>query len=241
MDYGLWGEHQDGNTTEHSFTGKKRDSGTGLSYFGARYYDPNIGRFISMDPIKDGRNWYIYCNNNPLKNIDPNGLSPFGIFQTNSPLWKTSEFNKPGTLLWRAGKDDDTAKQIIKEDAADSITKTGEVTSQVGDLLGKTPHPGLRAVGTGLEVAGDGLELTGKGLKAVVTKDSKDAKEFSKTIAGKGAKWASEVISAASLKQAITNIFGKTIGPIADYIIDIFGDVIGGFAEEITEDIQDED
>ena len=82
MDYGLWGEHQGGNTSEHSFTGKKRDSATGLSYFGARYYDPNIGRFISMDPIKDGRNWYVYCNNNPLKYTDLTGLSPFIFFQT---------------------------------------------------------------------------------------------------------------------------------------------------------------
>ncbi len=56
----------------HRFTGKPIDS-TGLYYFGARFYDPTIGRFITMDPAKDGRNWYVYCNNNPLMYVDPDG------------------------------------------------------------------------------------------------------------------------------------------------------------------------
>ncbi len=33
-----------------------------------------MGRFISKDPAQDGRNWYVYCYNNPLIYIDPNGL-----------------------------------------------------------------------------------------------------------------------------------------------------------------------
>jgi RHS repeat-associated protein len=32
-------------------------------YFGARWYDPEIGRFISHDPEEDGENWYSYCEN----------------------------------------------------------------------------------------------------------------------------------------------------------------------------------
>ena len=47
---------------------------TGLQLLGHRYYDPSIGRFITRDPIKDGRNWYAYCGSNPLLNCDPNGL-----------------------------------------------------------------------------------------------------------------------------------------------------------------------
>lgn len=45
-----------------------------LYYFNARWYDPQLGRFISQDPIRDGLNWYAYCANNPLKYIDPTGL-----------------------------------------------------------------------------------------------------------------------------------------------------------------------
>ncbi len=56
------------------FAGKRLDAGSGLSYFGARYYDSEMGRFISRDPVKDGRNWYVYCYNNPLSYVDPNGL-----------------------------------------------------------------------------------------------------------------------------------------------------------------------
>ena len=47
---------------------------TGLYYFNARWYDPQIGRFTTEDPIRSGLNWYIYANNNPLKFVDPTGL-----------------------------------------------------------------------------------------------------------------------------------------------------------------------
>lgn len=55
------------------FTGKPLDS-KGLYYFNARYYNPTIGRFISADPARQGLNWYVYCNNNPLMYVDPDGL-----------------------------------------------------------------------------------------------------------------------------------------------------------------------
>ena len=47
---------------------------TGLQLLGHRYYDASTGRFITRDPIKDGRNWYAYCDNNPVVAIDANGL-----------------------------------------------------------------------------------------------------------------------------------------------------------------------
>ncbi|MBN2619083.1 MAG: hypothetical protein JXR64_12290 [Spirochaetales bacterium] len=46
----------------------------GLYYFNARWYDPNLGRFITEDPIKANNNWYIYALNNPLLFTDPTGL-----------------------------------------------------------------------------------------------------------------------------------------------------------------------
>ncbi len=58
------------------FTGKDFDPDTGLYYYNARWYDPNLGRFTTEDPIRDGLNWYIYANNNPLKFVDPTGLAP---------------------------------------------------------------------------------------------------------------------------------------------------------------------
>ena len=39
-----------------------------------------VGRFTSVDPIKDGLNWYAYCYNNPIKYVDLNGLRPIPNF-----------------------------------------------------------------------------------------------------------------------------------------------------------------
>ena len=52
------------------------DTETGFIYLRARYYDPNVGRFISVDPAKDGLNWYTCCNDNPIVFVDKNGLWP---------------------------------------------------------------------------------------------------------------------------------------------------------------------
>jgi RHS repeat-associated protein len=65
--------------TDKLFTGQRLDD-TSLYYYGARYYDPMIGRFISPDTtIPDGYNpqsynRYSYCINNPTSAIDPSGL-----------------------------------------------------------------------------------------------------------------------------------------------------------------------
>jgi RHS repeat-associated protein len=72
---------KDGAETEdeakYSYGGKELDDNTNLYYFNARYYDATIGRFINVDPIQDGTNWYVYVSNNPLNMVDPTGLSPF--------------------------------------------------------------------------------------------------------------------------------------------------------------------
>ena len=64
------------------FTGKERDSESGLDYFGARYYGSTMGRWMSPDPGNIGAdptnpqswNMYAYVLNNPLRFVDPNGL-----------------------------------------------------------------------------------------------------------------------------------------------------------------------
>jgi RHS repeat-associated protein len=64
--------------TDKLFTGQRLDS-SGLYYYGARYYDPTIGRFISADSIvqtyknPQALNRYSYVFNNPLKYVDPSG------------------------------------------------------------------------------------------------------------------------------------------------------------------------
>jgi RHS repeat-associated protein len=56
----------------YQFTGQHND-GNGIYYYGARYYDPYLGRFLQADSVLDGLNRYAYCGNNPVVYIDPNG------------------------------------------------------------------------------------------------------------------------------------------------------------------------
>jgi len=57
------------------FTGEDYDATSSLLYLRARYYDPDVGRFISRDPIGviGGINLYGYCGNNPVNWVDPDG------------------------------------------------------------------------------------------------------------------------------------------------------------------------
>ena len=76
--YGPFGETFDSSGTSQNtmkYTGREQDDETGLYYYRARYYDPELGRFISEDPIgfKGGINFYAYVGNNPLNYRDPTG------------------------------------------------------------------------------------------------------------------------------------------------------------------------
>ncbi|MEN6428721.1 MAG: RHS repeat-associated core domain-containing protein [Phycisphaerales bacterium] len=56
------------------FTGREFDKDTGLYYYRARYYHPEIGRFLQTDPACQGMNWYAYCGNNAINCFDPSGM-----------------------------------------------------------------------------------------------------------------------------------------------------------------------
>jgi RHS repeat-associated protein len=63
----------------YMFCGYWYDKETGLYYCRARYYDPQVGRFISADPIgfDGGINFYVYVLNNPIKYADPYGYDVY--------------------------------------------------------------------------------------------------------------------------------------------------------------------
>lgn len=85
-DYAPYGERLNQEVSPRSnriwFTGHHQDDDSGLTYAGARHYDPMIGRFISVDPAAiDPANQfsfsrYAYANNNPYKFVDPDGRLP---------------------------------------------------------------------------------------------------------------------------------------------------------------------
>ena len=92
--YDAWGNHsvQDANGADINdaahvgsanpfrYRGYYYDTETGLYYLKTRYYDPETGRFITIDDTSyldpetiNGLNLYAYCGDNPVMNIDPNG------------------------------------------------------------------------------------------------------------------------------------------------------------------------
>ena len=52
------------------YGGKRYDAATALYDYGFRDYDTSSGRFTTADPIRDGVNWYVYCNNAPVNFFD---------------------------------------------------------------------------------------------------------------------------------------------------------------------------
>lgn len=68
----------------YRYTGKERDEETGFYYYGARYYAPWLGRWISCDPagLVDGSNVYRYVKNSPINTTDPTGMWGW-------PSWRT--------------------------------------------------------------------------------------------------------------------------------------------------------
>jgi len=92
-----WGNDLNGtfsttqNIRQHQ-TGKYLDEATGHYFFGARWYDPAIGRFISVSPLSPlGEEEYVYCSENPVNSADVNGLWN---------LWNPATWLEPNALEW---------------------------------------------------------------------------------------------------------------------------------------------
>ncbi len=81
QDYKPFGEiYRDYNNADYNgkykFSSKEKDTESELDYFGARYYDSKIFRWLTVDPLADkysGWSSYNYCINNPMRYIDPDG------------------------------------------------------------------------------------------------------------------------------------------------------------------------
>jgi len=87
------------------FTGKERDTETGLDYFGARYYGAKVGRFTTVDPVYtwndnllDPQRWnrYAYARNNPLKYVDPDGKVIFDYQAFKGYVGEAASFGQAG-------------------------------------------------------------------------------------------------------------------------------------------------
>jgi RHS repeat-associated protein len=150
------------------YTGHVHDRASGLTYMGARYYDPEIGRFLSMDPAavnpNDPRtfNRFAYANNSPYKYHDPDGRFAFLIIPAAEYTaswaaldlglgaafaWGAANFTKP-TLNENADDKRRTSEEEALEDIIVDITDDGrkplsgddgDAAIDLGEELGLDP------------------------------------------------------------------------------------------------------
>ncbi len=158
-----WGS---GSTQPFRYGGKELDRMHGLDCYdyGARMYDPGIGRFMTIDPKAEDyydTSPYAYCLNNPIKNIDPDGRS----------VW-----SRGAKLLWHVGKA--VAKNGLKAlNTVDTYTSAfsdiQESVNTLTDANASTADKVMAGVSLASELApvsvGDAKEI-GKTVKGL-TKD----------------------------------------------------------------------
>lgn len=163
-----------------------QEDATGLKLLGHRYYDSSTGRFITRDPIKDARNYYVYCHSNPLTLADMDGLKPATItplpqlieqaitgtppVSTQPPPVESGEPPKPpkdkkdgklGTGPVGA-KVDPVTGQIIK--VVPQVNLPGSVSATVGE--GKKEG----SVEVGVKIGGDTLHRIEHGIEKSIGK-----------------------------------------------------------------------
>jgi len=131
--------------THHRFTGQYLDDATGLYYYGQRYYDPKLGRFVSPDPLylgdpkkcetnTIGCNLFAYANNNPMAFIDPTGLD--GVVAGDAAFRK--EVEKTLQKLDPSARVDPKTGEITQNWAAKTILSiVGAVDPSAGHNQGR--------------------------------------------------------------------------------------------------------
>lgn len=70
-------EHSSSESMPYKFNGKQLDDETGLYYYGARYMNPVASIWYGVDPLAEkyqSMGGMVYCESNPIKYIDPNGM-----------------------------------------------------------------------------------------------------------------------------------------------------------------------
>jgi len=136
---------------QRKFIGQEYDVDTGLNYLNARYYNSNIGRFISQDPlaieslqttdakkfvaiISNPQNWntYSYALNNPLRMVDPSGLLTVYVSGTGTDREDITGSHlenslsqtfgeQPRLFYWNGGPNSSEDRSIAAQNLATSI------------------------------------------------------------------------------------------------------------------------
>ena len=137
------------------FSSKERDASTDIYYFGYRFYDPNLQRWLNRDPLGEagGINLYAFCYNDPINMFDPLGLS----------FWSSSRSFVVGTVGGAVATLAVGTATVVATVAASPVIAIGAGAAAVGAVAygGYQLGKGIFEVGTG-EEAYTGLEMSGE-------------------------------------------------------------------------------
>ncbi len=130
------------NDIGFGYCGKVYDVGTGLYDYGFRDYSPISARFTTVDPIRDGSNWFSYVVNDPVNYVDPFGL------KSNDVKNYTFLGEKDGRLYYQA-KEGATQWGLANEtgNSLDNVEGYNGVAEQmpIGTVLSVPSKSGLSA------------------------------------------------------------------------------------------------
>jgi RHS repeat-associated protein len=97
-----FGSFNSPNPQHHRYNGKEQISTSRFYDYGARQYDPVIGRWLSVDPLAHLRSWvspYNFVQNNPINRVDPDGALDAPIYDTDGEFLGTDNEGLQGKAI----------------------------------------------------------------------------------------------------------------------------------------------
>ena len=134
------------------YCGEYYDKETKTIYLRARYYNAEQGRFTQEDPIRDGYNWYAYCNGSPIMFVDPSGQKPADFLMGLLLSYDDNQFG--GLVCKLIDTFTDIPTTYIPEDESDYYA--GRV---VGD--GISLAVSIMEISAGIQMIGNALSSSG--------------------------------------------------------------------------------
>jgi len=181
----------------YKFTGKEEDIEVGATYFGARYYQPYLGRFMSADPLTihglgGDLNPYAYVGGQVMTHVDPFGLCPPVVTQPGGTTVETTDCPDP------PAKAQDASMQADRGEAAASQAGRRQMTPLVREHPESSPgeRPSAASVAGTAALAGlketalflvDPLHVNRSFVNDIIGASDPKASIVNRTVAGAGA------------------------------------------------------